>query len=164
MNLLEKFEIWGDRHHPKWLDIIRIALGIFLCYKGVDYLRNSSNLISLMKNTSPFSEFMIILLAHYVAFTHILGGLFLTIGMFTRAACLIQIPILMGAIVFVNINATRDAFSPYSELFLSIIVLLLLIYFLIIGNGPLSVKVPPEEHLKEHEDYIHRVKEERHEL
>jgi len=79
--------------------------------------------------------------------------------MFTRAACLIQIPVLIGAIVFVNINATRDAFSPYSELFLSVIVLLLLIYFLIIGNGPLSVKMPPEEHQKEHEDYINRIKE-----
>ena len=115
MNLLEKFEYWGDRHHPKWLDIIRIALGIFLCYKGVDYLRNTSDLISLMKITSPFSEFMIILLGHYVTFAHIIGGFFLTIGMFTRAACLIQIPILLGAIVFVNISATRDAFSPYSE-------------------------------------------------
>jgi putative oxidoreductase len=164
MNLLQKFEYWGDRHHPKWLDIIRIALGIFLCYKGVDFLRNSSNLISLMKNTSPFSEFMIILLAHYVAFAHILGGFFLTLGLFTRAACLIQIPVLMGAIVFVNINATRDAFSPYSELFLSIIILLLLIYFLIIGNGPLSVKVPPEEHLKEHQNYIHKVKGEAEEI
>ena len=79
--------------------------------------------------------------------------------MFTRAACVIQIPILIGAIIFVNIGATRDAFSPYSELFLSIIVLLLLVYFLIIGNGPLSVKVPPEEHLKEHEEYIRKVKE-----
>ena len=164
MTILEKFEYWGDRHHPKWLDIIRIALGIFLCYKGVDFLRNSSNLISLMKNTSPFSEFMIILLGHYVTFAHIIGGFFLTIGMFTRAACLIQIPILLGAIVFVNISATRDAFSPYSELFLSIIILLLLIYFLIIGNGPISVKMPPEEHLKEHEDYIHKVKEERQEV
>lgn len=164
MNLLEKFEYWGDRHHPKWLDIIRIALGIFLCYKGIDYLRNTSDLISLMKITSPFSEFMIILLGHYVTFAHIIGGFFLTIGMFTRAACLIQIPILMGAIIFVNISATRDAFSPYSELFLSIIILLLLIYFLIIGNGPISVKMPPEEHLKEHEDYIHKVKEERQEL
>lgn len=158
MTILEKFEFWGDRHHPKWLDIIRIALGIFLCYKGVDFLRNSSNLISLMKNTSPFSEFMIVLLAHYVAFAHLLGGFFLTIGLFTRAACLIQIPVLSGAIIFVNINATKDAFSPYSELFLSIIILLLLIYFLIIGNGPLSVKLPPEEHLKEHEDYIRKVK------
>jgi putative oxidoreductase len=159
MNLIEKFEYWGDRHHPKWLDIIRIALGIFLCYKGVDYLRNTSDLISLMKNTSPFSEFMIILIGHYITFAHIIGGFFLTIGMFTRAACVIQIPILIGAVIFVNIGATRDAFSPYSELFLSIIVLLLLIYFLIIGNGPLSVKVPPEEHLKEHEEYIRKVKE-----
>ena len=159
MNLVEKFEYWGDRHHPKWLDIIRIALGIFLCYKGVDFLRNTSSLISVMKLTSPFSDFMVILVAHYVAFAHILGGFFLTIGMFSRAACLIQIPILLGAIVFVNINATKDAFSPYSELFLSIIVLLLLIYFLIIGNGPLSVKMPPEEHQKEHEDYIRRIKE-----
>ena len=158
MNLLEKFENWGDRHHPKWLDIIRIALGLYLCYKGVDFLRNNSNLIALMKNRSPFSEFVIILIGHYVAFAHLIGGLFLTIGMFTRAACLIQIPILLGAIIFVNINVTRDTFSPYSELFLSIIILLLLIYFLIIGNGPLSVKMPPEEHQKEHEDYINKVR------
>jgi putative oxidoreductase len=159
MNLLEKFEYWGDRHHPKWLDIIRIALGKFLFWKGIDFLRNTSDLISMMELRSPFSGFVIILLGHYVAFAHIIGGFFLTIGMFTRAACLIQIPILLGAVIFVNINATKDAFSPYSELFLSIIVLLLLIYFLIIGNGPLSVKMPPEEHAKEHQDYIDKVKE-----
>ena len=158
MNLLEKFEYWGDRHHPKWLDIIRIALGIFLCYKGVYFFPNSSNLISLMKNTSPFSEFMVVLLAHGIAFVHILGGFFLALGLFTRAACLIQIPVLLGAIIFVNINATKDAFSPYSELFLSIIILFLHIYFLNMVDGPLSVKEPPKEHLKEHEDYIKKVK------
>lgn len=144
MNLLERFEQWGDRHHPKWLDIIRIALGIFLCYKGVDFLRNSSDLISLMTLRSPFSSFVLILVAHYVTFAHIIGGLFLTIGMFTRAACLIQIPILIGAIIFVN-TSLDAAFKPYSELFLSVLVLLLLIYFLIIGNGPLSIKMPEEE-------------------
>lgn len=158
MNLLKKFESWGNRHHPKWLDIIRIALGLFLCYKGVDFLRNTSELIAVMELTSPFSEFMIILVAHYVTFAHLIGGLFLAIGMFTRAACLIQIPILLGAIIFVNIGATQPAFSPYSELFLSVIVLLLLFYFLIIGNGPLSVKMPPEEHAKAHQDYIDKVK------
>ena len=56
-----------------------------------------------------------------------------------------------------DVRKTVD--SPYSELFLSILILLLLIYFLIIGNGPVSVKMPPEEHLKEHEDYINKVKE-----
>ncbi len=160
MNLLEKFEYWGDRHHPKWLDIIRIALGLFLCYKGIDFLRHTSTLISIMKSTSPFSEFVIILLGHYVTFAHILGGFFLAIGLFTRAACIIQIPILIGAIIFVNISTAMDTFAPYSELFLSIMVLLLLIYFLIIGNGPISVKLPPEENLKEHKNYVHKIKDE----
>ena len=145
MNLLQKFEYWGDRHHPKWLDIIRIALGIFLFWKGIDFLRNTSALISLMSNRSPFSSFVIILIGHYVTFAHLIGGLFLTIGMFTRAACLIQIPILLGAIIFINIHATEDVAQPYNELFLSIIVLFLLIYFLVAGNGPWSVKFPAEE-------------------
>lgn len=148
MNLLQKMEYWGDRHHPKWLDIIRIVLGIFLLYKGVDFLRNTSELVSLMSNRSPFGAFTLILLGHYVTFAHIMGGLFLTIGMFTRAACLIQIPILIGAIVFVN--ASGDVFKPYSELFLSILVLLLLVYFLIVGNGPLAVKFPEEEKKRNH--------------
>ena len=143
MNLLQKFEYWGDRHHPKWLDIIRIALGVFLLYKGIDFLRNTSDLVSLMSLRSPFGSFLIILLGHYVTFAHILGGFFLTIGMFTRAACLIQVPILIGAIIFVN--SSSNVLRPYSELFLSILILLLVIYFLIVGNGPLSVKFPEEE-------------------
>jgi uncharacterized membrane protein YphA (DoxX/SURF4 family) len=158
MSFIEKFEQWGDRHHPKWLDIIRIALGVFLIYKGVDFLRNSSDLITLLKNTSPFSGFILVMLGQVISFAHIIGGIFLIIGMFTRAACLLQIPILLCAIIFVNIKGTQDTFNPYSELFLSIIVLLLLVYFLIIGNGSLSVKMPPEEHLREHENYIHKVK------
>ncbi len=148
MNLLQKMEYWGDRHHPKWLDIIRIVLGIFLLYKGIDFLRNTSELVSLMSNRSPFGAFTLILLGHYVTFAHIMGGLFLTIGMFTRAACLIQIPILIGAIVFINVSG--DVFKPYSELFLSILVLLLLVYFLIVGNGPLAVKFPEEEKKRNH--------------
>ncbi len=143
MNLLQKFEYWGDRHHPKWLDIIRIALGVFLLYKGIDFLRSTSDLVSLMSLRSPFGSFLIILLGHYVTFAHILGGFFLTIGMFTRAACLIQVPILIGAIIFVN--SSSNVLRPYSELFLSILILLLVIYFLIVGNGPLSVKFPEEE-------------------
>lgn len=143
MNLIEKFEAWGDRHHPKWLDIIRIALGLFLFWKGIDYLQNTSKLTSLMKERSPFDDFVTILIGHYVTFAHLIGGLFLAIGMFTRAACLIQIPILLGAIIFINIYP--DQLQTYNELFVSVIVLLLLIYFLIAGNGPWSIKFPAEE-------------------
>ena len=53
---------------------------------------------------------------------------------------------MIGAIFFVSTN--REMLRPYSELIVSIIVLLLLIYFLIAGNGPLSVKMEEPEKAK----------------
>ena len=43
MNLVQRLEQWGDRHHPKWMDFLRIALGIFLCLKGVEFATNMSS-------------------------------------------------------------------------------------------------------------------------
>ena len=143
MKLLQRFEYWGDRHHPKWMDIVRIALGIFLCYKAIDVLNNMSDLISLMSRKTSFGSFTYILAGHYAVFAHLLGGILLIFGVLTRFACLIQIPVLLGAIFFVGSNG--DMLRPYSELFLSILVLLLLIYFLIAGNGPWSVKMNEEK-------------------
>lgn len=143
MNILQRFEQWGDSHHPKWLDIIRILLGVFLFYKGIDFLQNLPSVKGELHNKTSFGEYSILLLGHYVVFAHIIGGILLTIGLFTRFACLIQIPILLGAIIF--INSGNSAVKPYSELFLSIIVLLLLFYFLIVGNGPWALKFKENE-------------------
>ena len=139
MTTLQRLEHWGDTHHPKWLDIIRIALGTFLCYKGYEFLQNSSVITGALSTKTSFGNFTIIALSHFVVFAHIVGGILLILGVLTRFACLIQIPILLGAIIFVNLAS--DVLKPYNELFLSIIVLLLLIYFLIVGNGPLALKV-----------------------
>ena len=143
MNFLQRIEHWGDTHHPKWLDIIRITLGVFLCYKGIDFLQNMGALMSLMPMKVDFDSLMFIVLGHYIVFAHIIGGILITIGLFTRFAALIQIPILLAAVIFVNTRG--DMLRPYSELFLSIIVLFLLIYFLIVGNGPWSYKLADEE-------------------
>ena len=143
MNLIQRLEFWGDRHHPRWMDIVRIALGIFLCYKGVDFLNNMSHLISLMTSNQYPTSIWFILAGHYTVFAHIAGGACLALGVFTRMACLIQIPILLGAVFFVSTN--EEMLRPYSELFLTILVLLLLIYFLIAGNGPWSVKVKEDK-------------------
>lgn len=148
MNLLHRLELWGDNHHPKWLDIIRVALGLFLCYKGFDFLQNMGLLIGKMNNKVQFSSFAFILLGHYVVFAHILGGLMIAAGFFTRFACLIQLPILIGAVFFINTGS--EMMRPYSELFFSILVLVMLIYFLIIGNGKWSLKVSEKEKEREH--------------
>lgn len=142
MNVLHRLEYWGDRHHPKWMDIIRIALGGFLFYKAVDFMYHMSSLISLMSVNTSFSSFMYVLAGHYVVFVHLLGGICLIFGVLTRFACLIQIPVLLGAVFFVRSN--EEMLRPYSDMWLTILVLLLLIYFLVAGNGPWSVKMGEE--------------------
>ena len=139
MNVLQRLEYWGEHHHPKWMDIVRIALGGFLIYKGIDFLTHMSELVALMSIHTTFDSFVYILAGHFTVFAHILGGVFLLFGVFTRFASLLNIPILLGAIFFISTNP--NLLRPYSELALSIIVLLLLIYFLIAGNGPWSVKL-----------------------
>jgi len=133
MNLVQRVENWGDTHHPQWLDIVRIALGVFLCFKGVDFLNNMGAMLNLVTHRMAFGSFTSMLMSNYIAFAHLLGGILLILGVLTRFACLIQIPILLGAIFFVNLSP--DMYRPLSELALSIGVLLLLICFLVVGNG-----------------------------
>ena len=137
MNLANRLELWGDRHHPRWLDVIRICLGIFMCYKGFELLNNINLLTNTLNDKLSFSGFALSLLSHYIVFAHFAGGFLLAIGLLTRVACIVQIPVLLGAVFFVN--STGGLFGRPSELFLSIVVLLLLIFFLIVGNGAWSV-------------------------
>ncbi|MGZ5222189.1 MAG: DoxX family protein, partial [Chitinophagaceae bacterium] len=143
MDLLHRLQYWGERHHPRWMDFVRMALGIFLVYKGIDFLNNMSDLVSLMSSQTSFGSFTYILAGHYVVFAHILGGILLTFGVLTRFACIIQIPVIIGAVFFVSTNEAM--LRPYAVILLSIVVLLLLIYFLIAGNGPLSVNMDEPE-------------------
>jgi hypothetical protein len=48
-----------------------------------------------------------------------------------------------GLYFFLSTN--EEMLRPYSELLLSILVLLLLIYFLIAGNGPWSIKITEDK-------------------
>jgi len=142
MNLVQRVEHWGDTHHPQWLDIVRILLGIFLCYKGVDFLMNMGSMLGLITNRMSFGSFTEMMMGNYVSFAQILGGILLILGVLTRFACLLNIPVLLGAVFFVNTSLYR----PFSEMLLAILVLLLLILFLVVGNGPVQLlKFGPDE-------------------
>lgn len=137
MNLLHNIEKWGDAHHPKWLDFIRILLGIFLALKGVEFINNMEPLTNLIAKSEFLASISLGILAHYIVFAHLVGGLLIAFGLLTRLACIVQIPILLGAIILVNSSA--GLLSPLAQLWVSVPVLLLLVYFLISGSGPLSV-------------------------
>src|ERR1700742_349073 len=135
MNMVQRVEHWGDTHHPRWLDIVRICLGVFLCYKGIDFLMNMGTMLALLTNRMSFGSFTEMLMGNYISFAHILGGILLILGVLTRFACLLQIPVMLGAVFFVNSSLYR----PFSETVLAILILLLLILFLVVGNGPVQL-------------------------
>lgn len=130
-NITEKTTI-----QPIWMTVLRIILGLILIWKGITFIRDTTLLQSLISRTGVevFSN-NAGALSFIVAYLSLLCGLFIGSGLFTRTSSIVQIPILIVAVIFVNISSGgTSAF----ELILSIITLGLLILFAIKGSGTLS--------------------------
>ncbi len=138
MNLsknMQRVTYWSDAHHPLWIDVIRVGLGLFILAKGILFISNPEIIRHIMED-SQFA-WVAFGMAHYVAMVHLAGGILIAFGLITRIAILFQLPILMGAIAFVN--AERGFYVENSELWVSILVFVLLVFFLIYGSGRLSM-------------------------
>lgn len=133
--MLHQLEKWSTTHHPRWLVVLRVALGICLILKGISFLSNSVNLSQVLKESNV--DFGVTWLPVLISSLHLLCGFLIITGLLTRWATLVMIPILLVAVVF--INAPRGIYAGESEFGFSLIVLLLLIFFFIEGGGPLSL-------------------------
>ena len=136
MNVVNQIEGWGNSHRPGWLDIFRIALGIFITYKGAIFAMNLNSLEMTIEGVNM--RYTGVALAHYVIFAHLLGGPLIAFGLLTRILCAIQLPILLGAVVLVNYKEFQSAGSQL-ELEISAIVLVGLVVFMIFGAGKFSI-------------------------
>lgn len=121
---------------PAWLTFLRIVLGVILIWKGINFIRDTAALKSLIEYTGVgiFTQ-NAATLALIVTILTLLCGFFITVGLFTRIASIVQIPIILVAILFVNIKSIN---RNGVELALTVIVLLLLILFAVKGSGALS--------------------------
>ena len=117
--------------------MLRVLLGLVLLYKGIYFLSHTAEVQDvLMRSKFNFGSMAI---AHYIGLVHIAGGLMIASGFLTRVAILFQLPILIGAVLFVNTQTS--VFTVYSEWLLSIIVLLALLFFLFYGPGTRALDV-----------------------
>lgn len=135
MSLMHQMNEWSSKHHPKWLVFLRVTLGLCLFIKGLGFIQNSVLLSDVLSQTSFIKNAS--WLTTLIPWLHLLGGALIIAGLFTRLSCLVQMPILIGAIIF--INARRGVFAGESDLLFSIIILILLVFFFIEGGGPLSL-------------------------
>ncbi|MFD0766794.1 DoxX family protein [Mucilaginibacter lutimaris] len=137
MNAIHKIEHWGDTHHPAILDLLRITLGIFLFLKGYGFFHNMAFLEYTIQeqNLINLSPAALEILMYYITFMHLAGGILITLGLLTRLSSILQLPIVIGAVFFINIFKT----TLNSDLWLSIFACVLLVMFAFIGSGPISL-------------------------
>ena len=122
---------------PKWLTIFRIALGLILFWKGISFIHDSLKLQQMVKHTGiSMLDRNAETLSFIITYANLLGGFLIIVGLFTRWASIIQIPILIGAVFLVNARGGMN--ESNIELVLSGIVLILLIVFVIKGSGAIS--------------------------
>lgn len=137
MDLVRRSESWKAAHRDSIIILaFRVVLGLVLVFKGISFIQNSSGIHSVLAQS--LFEFGDIAIAHYIIMIHVAGGLMIAAGFLTRVAVLFQLPILIGAVFFVN--ASRGMFPIYSEFLIALLVLLALVFFLFYGSGIYSLQ------------------------
>lgn len=138
MAKLRQFFDWAESHPKVWLDCVRVYLGMGLFIRGVLIITNSrADFINEMLSRVGNTWIVTVVLLHYVALAHLVGGAMLTFGLLTRIAAGVQIPVLAGALIL--IHRTEGLMSGGQSLEFSALVLFLLVIVAVAGAGPLSV-------------------------
>jgi uncharacterized membrane protein YphA (DoxX/SURF4 family) len=140
-------------HKEELVDIIRIYLGIVFIVKGFQFFLNMEVLEKLIESTGlSMGIYTILGLSHVIIFVHIIGGLFLSLGLLTKLTAVLQIPIVLSAIIFIHSKEGIMSDSLHFAMF----VLLLSIIFALHGSSKLSLDYYLENY-KEHDiKFLHR--------
>jgi len=141
MKSLMSIRVWGE-NHPKWVDYLRITLGLILIWRGVSFLLNLNLLDLYLKETgiddlSLGLSISINFLAQLIVIINVFGGICIAFNIYARMFTLFNLPVLIGAVFFVNMR--QDGFSPHSQFWIPLVVLICIISFLLLDNEALAV-------------------------
>lgn len=143
MQLTQRLKDWN--HLPvAWrerfgyvLDCLRIVVGVILVMKALAFINDKAYLQSMFAASEDL-WFIPAIVSHYVILAHLAGGACLIVGLFSRPAALLQIPVLLGAIFYVQLPRFLSAHEP-QQLEYAIMTLLLLGVVVAHGGGKFSV-------------------------
>lgn len=128
MNSVKELNKWANTHTYLPIDLLRVALGIFLFMKGIFFITNIQYLADLISPIDKIGGGMFLI--HYIAPAHMVGGIMIVFGLLTRWAIIAQLPILIAAVI---INFMGEMHSQ--NLFLALVTLAICVFFLFYGSG-----------------------------
>jgi putative oxidoreductase len=117
--------------------LLRLVLGVVYimhAYFAVVVYGPAGMIEYQAKNGIPFPEIG----TWYLILAHGLGGVFLVLGLFTRWAALANVPVMLGALLFVHLRHGFWAFKNGYEYVLMLAVVSLAVAM--IGGGALTVR------------------------
>ncbi len=129
---------WIKTHGDLALDLVRVYLGIGLIIKAFYFMSHSDYLLNLMDSMGSL-WFAPAILAHYIVLAHLVGGICLMFGLFTRTAALIQLPVLFTALFYVHLPRMLTSTEARESAEFAGLVLFLLILLSIYGAGRWSL-------------------------
>jgi len=128
MATVKSLNKWANAHTYYPLDLVRVALGVFLFIKGIDIMSNQAQMVEMMKPFQDIPGGMAII--HYIVPAHFVGGVLIVFGLLTRWAVAAQLPILFGAVI-VNFVGVMNG----TNLILALVTLIVCVFFLFYGSG-----------------------------
>lgn len=132
MDTIKKLNKWANSHTSLPIDLLRIVLGAFIFYKGMNFSVHTDYLYEIL---NPLDEWLgTVMIVHYVTMAHLAGGILIIIGLITRVAVLVQIPALVGAVLINFIGVMNP-----TNLIAALVVLAACLFFLVYGSGKHSV-------------------------
>ena len=134
---LQPIKRWAEAHADVFLDLVRIYLGAGLFVKGIFFMVNRDYLDKLLRDSGDL-VIAPVTIAHYVIPVHIFGGILLALGLLTRVAALLQLPILLGAMFWIYLPKAM-AVEPRLNFEFSALVLFLMLLIVVFGAGRWSV-------------------------
>jgi putative oxidoreductase len=133
MKSVNDLDNWGSNNRDVGLLLLRIVLGTVLLLKAFRFLFNISDITNVINSYHPTS--MALAFSWIVILANMAGGIFILIGVLTRVVCVVQIPILIGAML---INVETHVLNS-SEWMLAFVTFFLIVYLYIYGSGKYSL-------------------------
>jgi len=131
MEKINNYLTYLDSKQNNAYSFIRIFVGIALMIRGILLIRDPQAIIEIARNENLH------VFISYVTIGHLIGGVLLIFGIYSRLGALIQIPILFSAVFIVNLH---NGLMHGSESFeLSALVLFLLLIYFVWGSGAISI-------------------------
>ncbi|WP_281225813.1 DoxX family membrane protein [Flavobacterium aquiphilum] len=132
MNNVKALNKWANAHTYLPIDLLRMALGVFLFMKGVYFFSNSQYLVDMLSPIESLDRFgsVEMFAIHYIAPAHLIGGILIFCGLLTRWAIISQLPILISAII-INFMGQMH----HQNLLVALLCLIISLFFLLYGSG-----------------------------